>query len=97
MHECNLLIGTAMLEHGIDMPRCNLVLHWNVPNSFSSFAHSKGRARASSALHAFLVTSSSTDSAVCKLAEYCEVEQVRINSICIITYIFITYEMYSVQ
>lgn len=76
MHECNLLIGTAILEHGIDLPRCNLVVHWDIPSSFGSFAHSKGRARASSAVHAFLVTKSATNVAISRLAEYCEVEKV---------------------
>ncbi|VVC87643.1 unnamed protein product, partial [Leptidea sinapis] len=31
MHECNLLLATSALEEGIDLPRCNLVLRWDLP------------------------------------------------------------------
>ncbi|XP_045541603.1 endoribonuclease Dicer [Papilio machaon] len=46
MHECNLLLATPTLEEGIDLPRCNLVLRWDVPPSYRSHALCRGRARA---------------------------------------------------
>ncbi|XP_068627369.1 endoribonuclease Dcr-1 [Battus philenor] len=46
MHECNLLLATSALEEGIDLPRCNLVVRWDVPASYRSHALCRGRARA---------------------------------------------------
>nr|XP_029717928.1 endoribonuclease Dcr-1 isoform X1 [Aedes albopictus] len=56
MHECNLLIGTSVLEEGIDLPKCNLVIRWNEPVSYRSYVQCKGRARAASAYHILFVT-----------------------------------------
>uniref|UniRef100_A0A8D8A5Y6 ribonuclease III n=1 Tax=Culex pipiens TaxID=7175 RepID=A0A8D8A5Y6_CULPI len=56
MHECNLLIGTSVLEEGIDLPKCNLVIRWNEPVSYRSYVQCKGRARAPSAYHILIVT-----------------------------------------
>ncbi|XP_028040138.1 endoribonuclease Dcr-1 [Bombyx mandarina] len=46
MHECNLLLATAALEEGIDLPRCNLVLRWDAPPSYRSYVLCRSRARA---------------------------------------------------
>uniref|UniRef100_A0A1Q3G192 ribonuclease III n=1 Tax=Culex tarsalis TaxID=7177 RepID=A0A1Q3G192_CULTA len=56
MHECNLLIGTSVLEEGIDLPKCNLVIRWNEPVSYRSYVQCKGRARAPTAYHILIVT-----------------------------------------
>ncbi|CAF3577169.1 unnamed protein product [Adineta steineri] len=42
----NILIATAVVEEGLDIPRCDLVIRFNKPNNFSSYMQSKGRARA---------------------------------------------------
>ncbi|XP_055632857.1 endoribonuclease Dcr-1 [Toxorhynchites rutilus septentrionalis] len=55
MHECNLLIGTSVLEEGIDLPKCNLVIRWNEPVSYRSYVQCKGRARAASAYHVLFI------------------------------------------
>ncbi|XP_058442684.1 endoribonuclease Dcr-1 [Malaya genurostris] len=56
MHQCNLLIGTSVLEEGIDLPKCNLVIRWNEPVSYRSYVQCKGRARAAAAYHIMFVT-----------------------------------------
>lgn len=43
MHDCNLLIGTSVLEEGIDLPKCNLVVRWDTPKSYRSYVQCKGR------------------------------------------------------
>ncbi|XP_025420848.1 endoribonuclease Dcr-1 isoform X2 [Sipha flava] len=43
--ECNVLIGTKVLEEGIDLPRCNLVISYNIPLSYKSYLRSKSRAK----------------------------------------------------
>ncbi|KAL5284380.1 DICER1 family protein [Megaselia abdita] len=55
MHDCNLLIGTSVLEEGIDLPKCNLVVRWDTPKSYRSYVQCKGRARAPQAYHVILV------------------------------------------
>lgn len=55
IHECNLLIGTAVLEEGIDLPKCNLVVRWNTPQTYRSYVQCKGKARAPNALHFVMV------------------------------------------
>uniref|UniRef100_A0A182PSP9 ribonuclease III n=1 Tax=Anopheles epiroticus TaxID=199890 RepID=A0A182PSP9_9DIPT len=56
MHECNLLIGTSVLEEGIELPKCNLVIRWNSPANYRSYAQCKGRAKAPGAYHVLFVT-----------------------------------------
>jgi endoribonuclease Dicer len=56
MHECNLLISTAVLEEGFDLPKCNLVVRFDEPRSYRSYVHCKGRARAPNALHVIMVS-----------------------------------------
>lgn len=55
MHECNFLIGTSVLEEGIDLPKCNLVIRWDPPTTYRSYVQCKGRARASNAYHIIMV------------------------------------------
>ncbi|XP_055679119.1 endoribonuclease Dcr-1 [Lutzomyia longipalpis] len=57
MHECNLLIGTAILEKEIDLPKCNLVIRWNPPKTYRSYVQCKGRARAPNAHHIIMIGS----------------------------------------
>ncbi len=40
-----VLISTAIIEEGLDVPSCNLVIRFNKPQNFSSYIQSKGRAR----------------------------------------------------
>lgn len=56
MHECNLLIGTAVLEEGIDLPKCNLVIRWDAPKTYRSYVQCKGKARAANAYHVIMVS-----------------------------------------
>ncbi|TMW45214.1 hypothetical protein DOY81_009704 [Sarcophaga bullata] len=57
MHDCNVLIGTSVLEEGIDVPKCNLVVRWDPPTTYRSYVQCKGRARAIPAYHVLLVAS----------------------------------------
>uniref|UniRef100_A0A8C8EZI2 ribonuclease III n=1 Tax=Oncorhynchus tshawytscha TaxID=74940 RepID=A0A8C8EZI2_ONCTS len=48
-HETNLLIATSIVEEGVDIPKCNLVVRFDCPLSTGtalSYVQSKGRARA---------------------------------------------------
>lgn len=43
--EINLIIATSVLEEGIDLQECNLVLCYDPPKTFRSYVQTKGRAR----------------------------------------------------
>lgn len=55
MHSCNLLIGTSVLEEGIELPKCNLVVRWDLPTTYRSYVQCKGRARSQHAYHIIMV------------------------------------------
>lgn len=76
MRECNLLVGTSVLEEGIDIPKCNLVIHFNVPQAYRSYVQSKGRARAQDAYYILMIEEDRTARFVNELAQYFEIEQV---------------------
>jgi ERCC4-related helicase len=43
--ELDLIIATSVLEEGIDVPACNLVVCFNEPENLKSFVQRRGRAR----------------------------------------------------
>ncbi|XP_046976248.1 endoribonuclease Dcr-1-like isoform X1 [Vanessa cardui] len=75
MHECNLLLATSVLEEGIDLPRCNLVVRWDVPPSYRSHGLCRGRARASRSAVALLAARSDCAPLAHNLAVYKELDQ----------------------
>ncbi|CAG2100109.1 unnamed protein product [Medioppia subpectinata] len=54
-HDCNVLVATSVLEEGLDVPRCNLVVRYDPPKTFREYIQSKGRARAESAKYVIFV------------------------------------------
>ena len=77
MRECNLLIGTSVLEEGIDIPKCNLVIRFDVPTAYRSYVQSKGRARTHDALFISMIETKQTQIFIKELAQYFEIEQVK--------------------
>lgn len=43
--ETNLIIASSVLEEGIDIPNCTLVVKFDKPMNYRSYIQSKGRAR----------------------------------------------------
>lgn len=39
--ELNLLVSTSILEEGIDLPKCNLVIKFDLPSTYRSYVQSK--------------------------------------------------------
>lgn len=52
----NFLIATSVIEEGLDIPKCNLVIRFDLPEDFRAYIQSKGRARATKARY-ILMTS----------------------------------------
>ena len=56
-NKLNILIATAVLEEGIDVPICNLVIRYDFTPNFRSFVQSKGRARDPNSFYILMVDS----------------------------------------
>lgn len=68
MHACNLLIGTSVLEEGIELPKCNLVIRWDPPDTYRSYVQCKGRARSHNAQHIIMIAPANTYASVPSIA-----------------------------
>ena len=53
----NVLVGTSVIEEGVDIPKCNLVIMFDFPNDFRAYVQSRGRGRADGAKYVYLVES----------------------------------------
>ncbi|GFT77874.1 endoribonuclease Dicer [Nephila pilipes] len=51
----NILVATQVLEEGMDIRQCNLVVRFDLPGDFRSYVQSKGRARAKNSIYAVLL------------------------------------------
>lgn len=53
--ETNLLVASNVLEEGVDIPNCTLVVKFNKPSTYRSYIQSKGRARHKESFYYILV------------------------------------------
>jgi hypothetical protein len=67
----NLLIATSVLEEGIDVPQCNLVICFDEPDNLKSFVQRRGRARLKESKLVMLLERSSKS----RIAEWEELER----------------------
>ncbi|XP_052740940.1 endoribonuclease Dicer isoform X2 [Bicyclus anynana] len=51
----NCLISTSVLEEGVDIPQCLLVVRYDIPLEYRSYMQSKGRARSKESSYVVLV------------------------------------------
>jgi endoribonuclease Dicer len=51
----NVLVGTSVVEEGVDIPKCNLVVMFDFPQNYRAFVQSRGRGRAKDATYVMLV------------------------------------------
>ncbi|XP_045470620.1 endoribonuclease Dcr-1 [Harmonia axyridis] len=81
-HEVNIMISTSILEQGCDLPKCNLVIRFDLPQMFHSYIQSKARARASYAHFISLVNEDNTMEYIKKLSQYNEIENILLQRCC---------------
>jgi len=74
--ETNLLISTGGLEDCAFIPKCNLVVRFDVPRSYKAYVQSKSRARASTSAYVLLVRESEKQEFLAKLQEYKRIETI---------------------
>ncbi|XP_076027624.1 endoribonuclease Dicer [Genypterus blacodes] len=75
-HETNLLIATSIVEEGVDIPKCNLVVRFDLPTEYRSYVQSKGRARAPVSNYIMLADSEKTKTFEQDLTTYKAIEKI---------------------
>ncbi|XP_071773494.1 endoribonuclease Dicer [Centroberyx gerrardi] len=75
-HETNLLIATSIVEEGVDIPKCNLVVRFDLPTEYRSYVQSKGRARAPVSNYIMLADSERTKAFEEDLTTYKAIEKI---------------------
>lgn len=73
--EANILIGTALLEEGIELPKANLVIRFDPAKSFRSYLFSKGRAQGFDAEYYLFSTKDCLAHSLRQLSTYKVVEE----------------------
>lgn len=54
-NELSIIVTTNVLEEGIDLQSCNLVIQFDVPRTFASYIQTKGRARSKSSEYVLMI------------------------------------------
>uniref|UniRef100_A0A1I8A7R1 Helicase C-terminal domain-containing protein n=1 Tax=Steinernema glaseri TaxID=37863 RepID=A0A1I8A7R1_9BILA len=74
----NLLFATSVLEEGVDVKHCNLVIRFDAAEDFRSHIQSRGRARKSCAQFFMLVEKKDESLFASRLRDFCEIERMLI-------------------
>lgn len=57
----NIIVATDVVDEGIDIPTCTLIIRYDVPMDFRAYVQSKGRARHSSSNYIVLMPNEDSD------------------------------------
>lgn len=74
--DCNILVATSVLEDGIDIPACHLVIRYDLPQTYRAYVHSKARARAKKAHYVLMVEKERMDEFLVNLSHFHATEQI---------------------
>ena len=66
---CNLLVSTSVLEEGLDIPQCDVVIRFDKVDSLISYKQSKGRARKLDECRFILILSEDEEKNLTKIQE----------------------------
>ncbi|XKL67863.1 hypothetical protein PGB90_003354 [Kerria lacca] len=80
--ECNILIGTSILEQGIDFPKCNLIVRFDPPLTFCSYIYSKSKANSSNSNFFLMYEKPNKEEFINNLAKYYEIEKLLLKRCC---------------
>lgn len=73
--DLNCLISTSVIEEGVDIPQCSLVLQYDCPAEYRSYIQSKGRARSVDSSFVILVNVTEKNKFVARYREYQMIER----------------------
>lgn len=68
--QINLIVATSVLEEGIDLQECNLVVSYDTPTTFRSYVQSKGRARMKNSEYRIMAPAGESMKLMKKIAEW---------------------------
>ncbi|VDM39187.1 unnamed protein product [Toxocara canis] len=71
----NLLVATSVLEEGVDVKQCNVIIRFDRPTQYRSYIQSKGRARKEGARYFMLVEQSDLANCHSDLNDFFQIEQ----------------------
>ena len=74
-HPTNTLVSTNVVEEGLDVRSCNLVIKFDFPDNFRSYVQSKGRARARPSHYILMVSEAERGKLEKKYNEYLAMEE----------------------
>uniref|UniRef100_A0A1I7XT52 Dicer-like protein 1 n=1 Tax=Heterorhabditis bacteriophora TaxID=37862 RepID=A0A1I7XT52_HETBA len=74
--DLNLLVATNVLEEGVDVRHCNLVVKFDRPSDYRAYVQSKGRARKAGAKYVVLVDKSNSNMFSDQLRDFMNVEKI---------------------
>lgn len=74
-HKLNLLVSTSVVEEGLDVPQCNLVIRYSLPDDVCSYLQSRGRARAASSQYIMMVDHKQSKSFCSQLGDMRAIEK----------------------
>lgn len=74
--ELNLICSTSVLEEGVDLQMCNVVISYDNPLTFQSYIQSKGRARMSTSNYVIMCDSENRQKLLENLQDYQKIEKI---------------------
>ncbi|KAF1760045.1 hypothetical protein GCK72_008291 [Caenorhabditis remanei] len=75
-NEINVLIATSVLEEGVDVKQCNLVIKFDRPLDMRSYVQSKGRARKMGSRYVVMVDHKDVPSCDSDLKDFQQIEKI---------------------
>ena len=72
----NLIVASSVLEEGIDLQMCNLVISYDAPESYRSYIQSKGRARMATSTYGMMVSFNNSGKFYASLRKYQEIDTI---------------------
>lgn len=73
-NETNLIVASSVLEEGVDFQNCNIVITYDVPQTFRSYIQTKGRARMETSNYVLMTPVADQQKVISKIDDYRRVD-----------------------